>query len=67
MVERTRKLEKVQLPEAIDYASIRGLKREAQDRLQSLQPKTLGQAGRISGVTPADLSILAVWLEKRHR
>lgn len=67
MVERTRKLEKVQLPDAVDYGSIRGLKKEAQDRLQSLQPRTLGQAGRISGVTPADVSILAVWLEKRHR
>ncbi|MGY8687488.1 MAG: tRNA uridine-5-carboxymethylaminomethyl(34) synthesis enzyme MnmG, partial [Verrucomicrobiales bacterium] len=67
MVTRTRKLENVRLPDGIDYATISGLKREAQDRLQKIQPVTLGQASRVSGVTPADLGIIAVWMEKRHR
>ena len=66
-VERARKLEDVHLPQEVDYESIAGLKREAQDRLQQIQPATLGQASRLSGVTPADLGIIAVWLEKRHR
>lgn len=52
------------LPEEIDYLSISGLKREAQMKLADIRPRTLGQAGRIQGVTPADLSLLAVWLEK---
>ena len=51
----------------MDYLQISGLKREAQTKLQSVQPLTLGQAGRISGITPADISLLAVWLEKSSR
>ncbi len=65
MVNRTQRMEHVDLPVSIDYRSIQGLKREAQDRLQQIQPKTLGQASRVSGVTPADVSILAVWLERQ--
>ena len=52
------------LPEGIDYHSISGLKREAQIKLADIRPRTLGQAGRIQGVTPADISLLIVWLEK---
>ena len=55
------------LPEALDYASIRGLKKEAQVRFTEIRPSTMGQAGRIPGITPADLAILMVWLEKRDR
>lgn len=52
------------LPADIDYTSIRGLKKEAQLRFGEIRPATLGQAGRIPGITPADLAILLVWLEK---
>lgn len=67
MVERTRRLEEKRIPETIAYASITGLKREAQLKLDQIRPQTLGQASRISGITPADLSLLAVWLEKSTR
>ena len=66
MVARTQKMEKRKLPDDIDYAQVSGLKREAQDRLQTIRPATLGQANRVSGVTPADIAIIAVWLEKRR-
>jgi tRNA uridine 5-carboxymethylaminomethyl modification enzyme len=67
MVERTRKLDDRKIPHEIDYGTITGLKREAQLKLADIRPTTLGQAGRVSGITPADISLLAVWLEKRHR
>lgn len=67
MVEKTRRADEKRLPEDINYLEISGLKREAQLKLQSIRPRTLGQAGRISGITPADLSLLAVWLEKVSR
>lgn len=63
-VERTARLEDKRIPVWVDYAGIRGLKREAQAKLQEIRPETLGQAGRISGITPADLSLLAVWVER---
>lgn len=64
LVERTRRADGKRIPDEIDYLAISGLKREAQMKLQSIRPRTLGQAGRISGITPADVSLLAVWLEK---
>ncbi len=64
LVERTRRSDERRIPEEVDYHSISGLKREAQIKLQAIRPRTLGQAGRISGITPADVSLLAVWLEK---
>lgn len=67
MVERTRRLEEKEIPQDIRFESITGLKREAQLKLEQIRPKTLGQAGRISGITPADISLLAVWLEKGNR
>jgi tRNA uridine 5-carboxymethylaminomethyl modification enzyme len=67
MVEKTRRSDARPIPEGLDYESIPGLKREARAKLQSIRPRTLGQAGRISGITPADLSLLAVWLEKGAR
>lgn len=67
MVEKTRRADQRRLPADLDYLEISGLKREAQLKLQSLRPRTLGQAGRISGITPADVSLLAVWLEKTAR
>ena len=52
------------IPTDLDYAAIPGLKREAKQRLAEIQPQTLDQASRISGLTPADIALLAVWLEK---
>lgn len=67
MVEKTRRMEEKLIPDWVEYDAITGLKREAQTKLQYIKPKTLGQAGRISGITPADISLLAVWLERGSR
>lgn len=67
MVARTRRLDERAIPAEVDYLEITGLKREAQAKLEQIRPATLGQAGRISGITPADLSLLAIWLEKKYR
>lgn len=66
-IERMSRQEGRRLPADIDYGSVRGLKREAQVRFAEIRPATLGQAARIPGITPADLAILVVWLEKRER
>lgn len=66
-VEQYKKLEVLPLPLDINYDTIYGLSREARQKLHSLQPINLGQAGRISGVTPADVSVLLVWMEARRR
>ena len=64
-VERTAKLESRRLPDDIDYTAIRGLRIEATQKLSRIRPATLGQASRISGVSPADISVLLVWLGSR--
>ena len=56
-----RKLEKIILPEGTDYSQIRGLRLEAAEKLNAHQPGNIGQASRISGVSPADISVLVVW------
>ena len=61
-VERFRKLEKKQLPDDIDYMAIPSLRLEARQKLQQLRPVSVGQASRISGVSPADISVLLVYL-----
>jgi tRNA uridine 5-carboxymethylaminomethyl modification enzyme len=66
-VEQFKHLENKHLPEDLDYQSIHGLSREALQKLDKLRPSSLGQAGRISGVTPADISVLLVSLETRRR
>ncbi len=63
--EQFHKMESRLLPENQDYSSIHGLRLEARQKLNKIQPKSLGQASRISGVSPADISVLAVWLETR--
>lgn len=66
-VEAMRKLEKKLLPQDIDYSALKGLRLEAAEKLAKVRPASIGQASRISGVNPADVSVLLVWLEQRHR
>ena len=63
-VEKFKKLEKKKLPVPFDYKEISGLRIEAQQKLNEFQPLNIGQSGRISGVTPADVSVLLVFLEQ---
>ena len=63
-IEKARKLEEKKLPEDIDYYAIKGLRAEAQEKLDRIRPLNLGQAGRISGVNPADVSVLMVYLKR---
>jgi tRNA uridine 5-carboxymethylaminomethyl modification enzyme len=65
-VERSAKLETKRLPEDIDYNQISGLALEARQKLNKIRPLSVGQAARISGVSPADISILMVYLEQRR-
>ena len=64
--EKLKKLEDKLLPDDIDYSKIKGLRLEAQEKLERIRPFNLGQAGRISGVNPADISVLMVWLSTRN-
>ena len=64
-VERREKLEKRRIPEDIDYTEVKGLRLEAAQKLQRLRPLTIGQASRISGVNPADISVLLIYLGMR--
>ena len=67
LIERTRKTEHCEIPEDVDFFEIRGLKKEAQQRLDQIRPKTVGQAARIRGLTPADVSLLSVWMERNQK
>ncbi len=62
-IKKIEKMEKKAIPKSIDYASIKGLKKEAREKLQNVKPETVGQAMRISGVDPTDISILLVHIE----
>jgi tRNA uridine 5-carboxymethylaminomethyl modification enzyme len=64
-IERTKKLEEKALPVDVDYNTIEGLRLEAREKLNKVKPLNLGQAGRISGVNPADIAVLMVWLTGR--
>ena len=63
-VARSVEQESLRLPSNMDYTQVRGLSKEAQQKLNQHQPETLGQAGRISGMTPATISLLLVHLKK---
>ena len=66
-IEKFKRLEGRRIPEDIDYLSMSGLRTEAQEKLDKLRPVSIGQASRISGVSPADINVLLVWLEKLSR
>ena len=63
-VEQFKKLEKKFLPEDINYDDVYSLRIEARQKLMQVRPKSIGQASRISGVSPADISVLLVYLEQ---
>lgn len=64
MVEKTSRMEDKAIPDWVDYSAMKGLKKEAMLKLQSIRPATFGQAARIQGVTPADLAVVSVVLKK---
>lgn len=66
-IEEMRRLEGKRLPEDIDYTKLTGLRKEAQERLQEVRPASVGQASRIYGVSPADISVLLIWLAKKEK
>lgn len=66
-VEQFKKMERKQLPKALDYNAIGGLRLEAKQKLTTLRPENLGHASRITGVSPADISVLLVYLEGYYR
>ena len=66
-VQRAERLENRVLSPNVDYTQIRGLSKEAQQKLQTISPVSIGQASRISGVSQADISILLIYEEQRRR
>lgn len=66
-IEHVRKLEEKKLPGDVDYGKIGGLSLEAIEKLNRVKPENIGQAGRISGVSPADVSVLIIWLSKMKK
>ena len=66
-VEQMRKLEEKHLPVDFDYTQITGLRLEAQEKLNKIKPLNIGQASRISGVSPADISVLLIWLAQKKK
>jgi len=65
-VARQQRQEEHLVPMDLDYASIPGLRNESRQKLAQVRPATLGQASRISGVTPADVALLSVWIRKQR-
>jgi len=66
-IDELRRISVKKLPLDVDYKTVDGLRLEAREKLNKIKPRDLGQASRISGVTPADLAVLSVWLTKRNR
>ena len=66
-INRMARQEQKAIPAWVDYSALHGMKTEAKIKLQQIRPLTLGQAARVSGITPADIALLSIWLEKRDR
>ena len=65
-VEKFEKMENKKLSEDINYEEIKGLRIEARQKLNKVKPNSVGQASRISGVSPADISVLLIYLQQRN-
>ena len=65
-IQRQKGLENLIIPDVIDYNKMDGLRLEARQKLNNIKPKNVGQASRISGVSPADISILIIYLKKQE-
>jgi tRNA uridine 5-carboxymethylaminomethyl modification enzyme len=63
-VQKFKKLEDKSIPDTFDFSSVPSLRHEARQKFAKIRPMTIGQAARISGVSPADISILIVWLKR---
>lgn len=63
-IAEMRRLEERRLPADVNYKEITGLRTEAQEKLEKVKPSSVGQASRISGVSPADISVLLIWLSR---
>ena len=66
-IEKLSNIEKIRIPESLDYLQVKGLRKESALKLAALKPYTLGQASRVSGVNPADISVLMVLIEAQRR
>ena len=66
-IDRYHQMEDQKMPTGFDYSRMKGLSNEARAKLEKVRPVSIGQAGRIDGVTPADISVLLVALSNRHR
>ncbi len=64
LARRFKELESLQIPESFNYQNVNGLSTESQQKLESIKPATLGQAGRISGVSPSDLQVLMIYMKR---
>ena len=66
-VEKVKKLENKLLPENLDYLNLKGISLEARQKLDKFKPHSIGQASRISGISPADINVLLIYLEQKHK
>jgi len=66
-IARQKRLANNPIPESIDYANLPHLRTEAREKLLRIRPVSLAQAGRISGITPADIALLTVYMDRRQR
>ena len=66
-IEKFKKLENKKIPRDMDYDLIEGLRLEARQKLNDIRPLSIGQASRISGVSPADINVLMIYMEKERR
>ena len=66
-VEKFKKLENKLLPEDMDYLNFNGISLEARQKLDKFRPTSVGQASRISGISPADIAVLLIYLEQKNR